>query len=94
MDKNKFSVIFLWVQTRETVSENYINEVFGGESVPVRTAKMWFQRFRQGDEKLDEVKHTGGKRSLDDDTLMEFVEAWKRSIPQTNHHMWWKVDTL
>ncbi len=66
---------------KKTTSETTrnTNEAFGEGSVPVRTAQMWFQRFRQGDESLDDVKLTGRKRSLDDDTFREVVEAEPRS---------------
>ncbi len=82
MDKNKFRVIFLFVyKLRKTASETarIMNEAFGEGSLPVRIAQRWFQRYRQGDERLNDVRHTGRKRSLNDDTLKEVVEAEPRN---------------
>ncbi len=82
MDKNKFLVIFLnEYKLGKTVSETSrnINEAFGECSVSVHTAESWFQRFRLGDERLDDIKHAGRERSLDDDTLREVVEAYPRT---------------
>ncbi len=78
----------LWEQTRKTASETArnINEAFGERSVPVRTTQPWFQRFREGDERLDDIKHTGKKWSLDADTLREVVEVepptWVHKLAQ------------
>ncbi len=78
MDKSEYRMIFLYeykLGTKAAETARNINKAFGEESVPVRTVQRWFQRFQQGDEGLNDGKHTGRKRSLDDDTLVEVVEA-------------------
>ena len=57
MEKRSFRTIFLYefkLGTNAAETANKINTAFGQGSVTDRTIRRWFEKFRKGDETLEE----------------------------------------
>lgn len=56
-------------------STRRINAAFGEGTMSVSTANAWFQRFRAGDESLEDLPRSGRPSDFDEDQLRAVVEA-------------------
>ena len=77
MEKRSFRTIFLYefkLGTNAAETANKINTAFGQGSVTDRTIRRWFEKFRKGDETLEEQEGRGRKNSLDNAVLKAMVE--------------------
>ena len=87
VDKRQIQTIFLYEfklgHSATAVVEN-INRTFGHETTSVRTAQVWFKRFREGDDDLEDKEGCG---LIDDDDLRQVVEAdpWTTEPELANH---------
>ena len=83
MDKRLIRTIFLFQfklgrKAAETARD--INEAFGLRTTNDRTAQWWFNKFRSGDESLEDDERSGRPSDVDNDQLRALVEA----NPRTN----------
>ena len=63
---------------KATEAAERIRHAFGGECVSDRVAQQWFQRFRGGDEDLEEKPRSGRPLAFDDETLRNIIEVDSR----------------
>lgn len=82
MDKMQIRAIFLFQfkcgrNAAETARD--MNKAFGQETTKERTVQWWFQKFRAGDESLEDEEGRGRPSALDDDNLKALVEANPRT---------------
>ncbi|OPJ69261.1 hypothetical protein AV530_012358 [Patagioenas fasciata monilis] len=52
-----------------------INDTFGPGTANECTVQWWFQRFRKGDESLEDEEHSGQPSEVDNDQLRAIIEA-------------------
>lgn len=78
MNFKQLRVIFLFLfklgrNAAETARE--VNRAFGPDTANERTVQRWFERFRNGDEGLEDFDRCGGPVLINDDILKNLVEA-------------------
>lgn len=77
MQKRDFRIIFLYeykLGKNAADVERKINTAFGQSSASKRTIQRWFERFRSGDESLEELPGRGRGTVLNDEDLRTAVE--------------------
>lgn len=82
MDKMQIRAIFLFqYKLRRNAAETArdINEAFGPGTTKERTVQFWFQKFRMGDESLEDKEGRGRHAAVDDDNLKTLVEENPRT---------------
>jgi transposase len=78
MDSKQIRAIFLFQfklcrNAAETARE--VNKAFGPDTANERTVQRWFERFRNGNESLEDMERCGGPVLIDDEMLKNLVEA-------------------
>ncbi|VDO62998.1 unnamed protein product [Heligmosomoides polygyrus] len=77
MDKRVIRGIYLYefkLGTTAKEADEKINAAFGQGCSTIRTAYRWYQRFRNGDESLEEQEGRGRHSDVDEDKLRDVVE--------------------
>ena len=55
-------------------SHHALSEIFGEEALSESQCRRWFQRFRNGNESLDDEEHGNRPQVVDDQVLKSVVE--------------------
>ncbi|VDO86278.1 unnamed protein product [Heligmosomoides polygyrus] len=77
MDKRVIRGIYLYefkLSTTAKEADEKINAAFGQGCSTIRTAYCWYQKFRNGDESLEEHEGRGRHSDVDEDKLRDVVE--------------------
>ncbi|VDP42889.1 unnamed protein product [Heligmosomoides polygyrus] len=77
MDKRVIRGIYLYefkLGTTAKEADEKINAAFGQGCSTIRTACRWYQKFRNGDESLEEHEGRGRHSGVDEDKLRDVVE--------------------
>ncbi|VDP01828.1 unnamed protein product [Heligmosomoides polygyrus] len=77
MDKRVIRGIYLYefkLGTTAKEADEKINAAFGQGCPTIRTAYRWYQKFRNGDESLEEHEGRGRHSDVDEDKLRDMVE--------------------
>ncbi|VDP02438.1 unnamed protein product [Heligmosomoides polygyrus] len=77
MDKRVIRGIYLYefkLGTTAKEADEKINAAFGQGCSTIRTAYRWYQKFRNGDESLEEHEGRGRQSDVDEDKLRDVVE--------------------
>uniref|UniRef100_A0A7I4YET8 HTH_48 domain-containing protein n=1 Tax=Haemonchus contortus TaxID=6289 RepID=A0A7I4YET8_HAECO len=81
MDKTAFSTVLLHEfklgRTAKDAATN-INVVWGEGTASERTVRCWFQKFRSGDESVEDEERVGRQSLVDHDVLLRAVEEDRR----------------
>ncbi|VDP14403.1 unnamed protein product [Heligmosomoides polygyrus] len=80
MDKRVIRGIYLYefkLGTTAKEADEKINAAFGQGCSTIRTAYRWYQKFRNGDESLEEHEGRGRHSDVDEDKLRMEMRAWK-----------------
>lgn len=78
MEKKEIRTIILYefkLGTKATETARKINHAFGYGTVNQRMVQRWFERFRQGDETLEDEEGRGRPSVLDNSQLKKIIEA-------------------
>ena len=98
IDKRQIRTIFLYefkLGHSATAAVGNINRAFGHETTSVRTAQVWFKRFREGDDDLEDKEGRGRPRLIDDDDLRQVIEADPRTTePELAKHFNVGISTI
>lgn len=69
----------LWYEFKQgkSVAEAHraLSQVFGGAALSESQCERWFQRFRDGDESVEDQKHGSRPQIIDNDALKEAIES-------------------
>ncbi|VDP39881.1 unnamed protein product [Heligmosomoides polygyrus] len=77
MDKRVIRSIYLYefkLGTTAKEADEKINAAFGQGCSTIRTAYRWYQKFRNGDESLEEHEGRGRHSDVDEDKLRDVLE--------------------
>ncbi|CAD5228878.1 unnamed protein product [Bursaphelenchus okinawaensis] len=81
MDKSRLRAV-LWSEFKAgrtaSATAQFINETHGKGTLSYATAKRWFQRFRSGDETLQEKRRPGRPKTVFEDLLKQRTEEAPR----------------
>lgn len=78
MDKSQIRAIFLFqfkLGRKAAQTARDINIAFGDNTTTERTAQFWFQRFKRGEESLEDDDRSGPPSEFDNDVLKSMVKA-------------------
>jgi histone-lysine N-methyltransferase SETMAR len=82
MNKQKIRVIFLYefkMERNAAETARNINHAFGQGTTSERTVERWFQKFRNGDQNLEDQEGRGRDSAINNDELKALVEADSRT---------------
>lgn len=82
MEKKQLRAIFLYeykLGHKATEATRNINKAFGQETANERTVQRWFQKFRNGDESLEDEEGRGRLSAVNNDELQVLVETNPRT---------------
>ncbi|XP_032675705.1 histone-lysine N-methyltransferase SETMAR-like [Odontomachus brunneus] len=82
MEKKQLRAIFLYESKlghKVAEATRNINSAFGQGTANERMRKRWFQKFRNGDESLEDEEGRGRSSAVDNDELKVLVEADPRT---------------
>ena len=78
MEKKQIRAIFLYefkLRRKAAETARNLNQAFGEETAKERTVQHWFNKFRSGDESLEDEEGRGRPSDVDDDHLKAIIEA-------------------
>ena len=76
--KNKMRICLLYdFKQRKTAAESHrsISNAFGEDVINKRQCRNWFQRFRDGDESLEDKEHERRPKTVDDEELKAAIDS-------------------